>query len=248
LLENGLIRHSVWINIETTSKDLLCAEIDLQRVATGYIHILVAGRHVEVATIPAPGNGDSSKDNVMYSPEKPSTPAEMNPLAQLRLAYAKPWAALLGATPGIVPVGVFWLGHYEITSWDPRDCPKVVIVYAGLIFSVLTVFGWSSDMFGSKTKAAAFTILLEGIMMMAGSGILAAVALGYLVAINAVANGCRLVRRDHDVVRSSWCENLSRCIVVAATATLVASQRLSRQRKRRVAKRSKAPLLSAVSA
>lgn len=121
----------------------------------------------------------------------------MNPLAQLRLAWRKPLAALLGASAGLVPIGVFVLGHYELTSWSPLECPKAVIVYAGLVFSALTVLGWSSEMFGSRIKALGFTALLEGIMMSAHDGRLSAVALGYLIVINAVANGCRLAMRDH---------------------------------------------------
>src|ERR1044071_1129391 len=76
--------------------------------------------------------------------------AATNPLAQLRIARRKPVATLLGATAGLVPVGVFELGHYELTSWSPLACPKAAIVYAGLVFSALTVLGWSSDMFGSR--------------------------------------------------------------------------------------------------
>jgi len=125
-----------------------------------------------------------------------STPATTNPLAQLRLARQRPVAALLGASAGLVPVGVFELGHYEISSWSPLECPKAIIVYAGLLFSALTVLGWSSDMFGSKAKSIGFTALLEGIMMTADAGWLTGIALGYLVAINAVANGCRLALRD----------------------------------------------------
>ena len=53
-------------------------------------------------------------------------------------------------------------------------------------------------MFGSTAKAVGFTALLEveGIMMTADAGWLSAIALGYLVVINAVANGCRLALRD----------------------------------------------------
>lgn len=51
-------------------------------------------------------------------------------------------------------------------------------------------------MFGSRMKAIGFTALIEGIMMTADAGWLSAVALVYLVAINAVANGCRLALRD----------------------------------------------------
>jgi hypothetical protein len=70
----------------------------------------------------------------------------INPLAQLRIARRKPVAALIGATAGLVPVGVFELGHYELTSWSPLACPKAAIVYAGLLFSALTVLGCSRAM------------------------------------------------------------------------------------------------------
>ena len=79
--------------------------------------------------------------------------ATINPLAQLRAARHKPVAALIGATAGLVPVGVYEVGHYELTSWSPLECPKAVIVYAGLLFSALTVLGWSANMFGSKIYA-----------------------------------------------------------------------------------------------
>src|ERR1041384_4058467 len=106
--------------------------------------------------------------------------ATTNPLAQLRLARRRPLAALLGATPGFVPVGVYWVGHHELRSWAPWTCPKAMIVYAGLLFSVLTVYGWSTEMFGSKIKALGFTVLIEGIMMTAAAGWLNLIALGYL--------------------------------------------------------------------
>jgi hypothetical protein len=142
-----------------------------------------------------------------------------NPLSQLRMARRKPIAALLGATAGLVPVGVFELGHYELTSWSPLDCPKAVIVYAGLLFSALTVLGWSTDMFGSRAKAIGFTLLLEGIMMTAHAGWLSATALGYLVVINAVANGCRLALRDTTTTTVDWPTNLARAIAAAAVGT-----------------------------
>jgi hypothetical protein len=122
--------------------------------------------------------------------------ATTNPLAQLRAARHKPIAALIGATAGLVPVGVYEVGHYELTSWSPLECPKAVIVYAGLLFSALTVLGWSANMFGSKVKALGFTLLLEGIMMASSAAWLTAIALTYLVLINAAANGCRLALRD----------------------------------------------------
>jgi hypothetical protein len=154
--------------------------------------------------------------------------ATTNPLAQLRVARQKPIAALLGATAGLVPVGVFELGHYELTSWSPLACPKAAIVYAGLLFSALTVLAWSSDMFGSKAKAIGFTALLEGIMMTADAGWLAAIALGYLVAINAVANGCRLALRDTTSASADWPANLARAIATAAAGTATRARKPAR--------------------
>lgn len=113
-----------------------------------------------------------------------------------------------------MPVGVFELGHYELTSWSPLTCPKAAIVYAGLVFSALTVLGSSTDMFGSKVRAIGFTALLEGIMMTADAGWLSAIALCYLVVINAIANGCRLALRDTTaaVATVDWPANLARAI------------------------------------
>src|SRR3954470_13045950 len=112
-------------------------------------------------------------------------PTTTNLLAQLRAARRKPVAAIIGATAGLVPVGVYEVGHHELTSWSPVECPKAMIVYAGLLFSALTVLGWST-MFGRKAKALGFTLLLEGIMMTSSAGWLTAIALTYLVLINAV--------------------------------------------------------------
>ncbi len=177
------------------------------------------------------------------------TTATTNPLAQLRVARQKPIAALLGATAGLVPVGVFELGHYELTSWSPLDCPKAAIVYAGLLFSALTVLGWSSDMFGSKAKAIGFTALLEGIMMTADAGWLSATALCYLVAINAVANGCRLALRDAAATTTSvdWPTNLSRSIAAAAVGSAKRTRKPARAaRPRRARSRTTTPRLAAV--
>jgi hypothetical protein len=38
------------------------------------------------------------------------------PSRQLRTARNKPIAVLIGATAGLVPVGVYEVGHYELTS------------------------------------------------------------------------------------------------------------------------------------
>src|ERR1041384_3547420 len=146
-------------------------------------------------------------------------PATTKPLAQLRAARRKPVAAIIGATAGLVPVGVYEVGHHELTSWSPIECQTALIVYAGLLFSALTVLGWSTSMFGAKAKALGFTLLLEGIMMTSSAAWLTAIALTYLVLINAVANGCRLALRDADPVEVDWSSNLAQAIALAASAT-----------------------------
>lgn len=159
--------------------------------------------------------------------------ATLNPLAQLRAARRKPIAAIIGATAGLVPVGVYEVGHYELTSWSPLDCPRAMIVYAGLMFSALTVLGWSSNMFGSKAKALGFTLLLEGIMMTSSAAWLTAIALTYLVLINAVANGCRLALRDADPAGVDWSANLAQAIAAAAGATAALARKPTKTRRRR---------------
>src|SRR3954469_9321450 len=170
----------------------------------------------------------------------PDHTATTNPLAQLRAARRKPIAAIIGATAGLVPVGVYEVGHHELTSWSPLECPKAMIVYAGLLFSALTVLGWSTNMFGSKTKALGFTLLLEGIMMASSAAWLTAIALTYLVLINAVANGCRLALRDADPIGADpigvgpigvdWPSNLAQTIAVAAGATAALAKKSTKTR------------------
>ncbi len=173
--------------------------------------------------------------------------ATTNPLAQLRAARHKPIAALIGATAGLVPVGVYEVGHYELTSWSPLECPKAVIVYAGLLFSALTVLGWSANMFGSKVKALGFTLLLEGIMMASSAAWLTAIALTYLVLINAAANGCRLALRDTVAPGFDWSSNLARAIAAAAAATAARAKKPIRaRRQRRTASRATTPRLAVV--
>ena len=156
--------------------------------------------------------------------------ATTNPMAQLRAARRKPIAAIIGATAGLVPVGVYEVGHYELTSWSPLECPKAMIVYAGLLFSALTVLGWSTNMFGSRMKAIGFTLLLEGLMMTSSAAWLTAIALTYLVLINAVANGCRLALRDAEPVVTDWASNLGRALAAVAGATVAAARLRSHDR------------------
>lgn len=131
---------------------------------------------------------------------------DTNPVAQLHIARRNPLPTAIGACAGIVPIGVFEFGHYELASWDPGTDGRALIVYAGLVFSALTVVTWARDVFApvntgragvvfATVKALGFTALLEGMMMTSDNAWLSGAALVMLVTINAVANGCRLAVR-----------------------------------------------------
>jgi hypothetical protein len=125
----------------------------------------------------------------------------LDPVAQLRLARRHPIACLLGAVPAVVPIGTFYLGHVELTSWDPGIDPKAAVTYAGLAFSVLTTVRWSADTFRvdnrleNAIKALGFTVLVEALMMSAANLWIAIPCLAILVAINALYHGARIAER-----------------------------------------------------
>jgi hypothetical protein len=112
-------------------------------------------------------------------------------------------------------------------------CPKAVIVYAGFLFSALTVLGWSANLFGSKVKALGFTLLLKGIMMASTAAWVTPIALTYLVLINAAASGCRLALRDTAAPGVDWSSNLARAIAAAAAATAARAKKPIRARHQR---------------
>lgn len=83
-------------------------------------------------------------------------------------------------------------------------------------------------------------------MMTAAAGWLNLIALGYLVAINAIANGCRLALHD-STGAVDWRANLARGIAAAAAATAAQARKLERRaRTRRVRPRAAASRLTAV--
>lgn len=115
-------------------------------------------------------------------------------------------ACAIGAIPGIVPLGTYRLGHYELTSWNPLIDPKAFAAYAGLAFSLLTVVSWAANAFKTAHrretifKAIMFTALVETLMMTSTNAeghpsALAIACLVLLISINAVANGCQLAVR-----------------------------------------------------
>jgi hypothetical protein len=132
-------------------------------------------------------------------PARPLRPrTALGVVQQVRLAL-KPRNRLafgLGAALGsVVPVASYWLAHFEVDrAADLWPQLPAWLVLGGLVFSATTVYGWGRLAFGHGAKAAGFCVLVEGVLLASRTQWLAVVALAYLVAINAVATGCRLAR------------------------------------------------------
>lgn len=100
-----------------------------------------------------------------------------------------------GMLGGAVPVASWQLSRAEVDPSQPLwGQVPAWLVAAGLLFSATTVYGWGRQAFGSGVKAAGFCALLEGVLVASRSSWLAAAALAYLIAVNAVATGTRLSR------------------------------------------------------
>lgn len=120
----------------------------------------------------------------------------MNILAQIRVAIKHPGAVIAGAFLGaMVPVSTWTLLHLEGVVRDPWQF-RGLVVLGGLVYSATTVYQWGKLAFVSGFKAFAFCGLVEGVMVTSTTPWLNAVALGYLVVINALATGCRLATAD----------------------------------------------------
>ena len=109
-------------------------------------------------------------------------------------------AAIVGAVlGGFVPLATYRLAHYEASRDSALGRVALALVIAGLVYSATTVYGWALIAFTKRPKAAAFVVLLEGTMTLAQTPWLAAVALGILTVINALATACNLAddQREH---------------------------------------------------
>jgi hypothetical protein len=146
-------------------------------------HMLASGRH----------RGDAHRDHRISSSRSLVTFAAIGGDHLRRDQHA---------VSGTVPLGTYHLGHNEVVSWDPREDPRCVVAYAGLAFSLLTVVGWAAACFGTERrletaiKAIGFTTLIEALMMTSTATWLSVGCLVLLIAINAVANGCRIAMKS----------------------------------------------------
>jgi tryptophan-rich sensory protein len=128
--------------------------------------------------------------------------AELGPIEQLRIASKNSAASLLGAAlGGFVPVATYTVAHEQLhvgaVDWsDMSFSPAWALVAGGLLYSAKTVWQWGKLTFDDRWKATGFVLLVEGVMVFSPIVWLSRTALGYLVAINAIATSCLLGMRD----------------------------------------------------
>jgi hypothetical protein len=121
-------------------------------------------------------------------------------ISQLHIAVRNPTALLLGGACGaLVPLGTWYVTHELLHGDLVQLSILLLLVLGGLVFSCLSVYAFARAVFGTWYKALGFVIALEGYMTFT-AGWLSVTALVFLIAINAIANGCRVAaERDAEL-------------------------------------------------
>jgi len=120
----------------------------------------------------------------------PSTDRDV--VGQIKLAFAHPLPLVIGALIGaLVPIATYTVGHAELGEAGWASLPGAIVA-GGLLFSAITVYKWGRRAFGGAVKAVGFVVLSEGVMSFSHTPWLSILVLGFLVAINAIANGANL--------------------------------------------------------
>ncbi len=131
------------------------------------------------------------------APREPVTFEKLGVVEQIILAFRprSRWATAFGfLLGGFVPLATFVLAHLEVVSDKALyEQPIMLLVLGGLAFSLKTVIDWGKMAFHFPIKAFGFAILAEGTMVMSHTPWLTYMALSYLIGINGIATGCRLV-------------------------------------------------------
>src|SRR5262245_23023901 len=115
-------------------------------------------------------------------------------VTQLECAIRRPQATLIGAlVGGLVPWFGRTLAHDQLpAAWSADNSSLAMImltvVLGCAVFSAITVYKFGRATFGCTKKALGFTLAIEGVMLVS-TGMTSNVALGVLIAINALANG-----------------------------------------------------------
>lgn len=122
---------------------------------------------------------------------------------QIRLSFAK--ANIISTSLGVilgsaVPLMVYVVSHELPGVYMKGDYGTLAglsaLALGGCFFSFSSVMKWGELAFQCKSKAIAFAILLEGMLIMSGIhsplSWLGILALAYLALINALSTGCCL--------------------------------------------------------
>lgn len=135
------------------------------------------------------------------APTAPNTDSDRDVIGQIKLAFANPLPLVIGALIGaLVPIATYTVGHAELDTAGWGSVPGAIVI-GGCAFSAITVYKWGRRAFDSAFKALGFVILSEGVMSFSHVAWLSMVVLGFLVAINAVANGANLAIAHLDAER-----------------------------------------------
>lgn len=128
----------------------------------------------------------------MLTPNTAAHNADRDVIGQIKLAFSNPLPLIIGALiGGLVPLATYIVGHAELAGAGWASVPGLIVV-GGCLFSAITVYKWGRRAFDSAFKALGFVILSEGVMTFSQTHWLCVVVLGFLIAINAVANGANL--------------------------------------------------------
>ena len=135
------------------------------------------------------------------TPTMTASNADRDVVSQIKLAFANSLPLVIGALIGaLVPIATYTVGHAELDAAGWVSLPGAIVI-GGCGFSAITVYKWGRRAFDSALKAVGFVILSEGVMSFSHVAWLSLVVLGFLVAINAVANGANLAIAHLDAER-----------------------------------------------
>jgi hypothetical protein len=135
------------------------------------------------------------------APTTTNTDSDRDVIGQIKLAFANPLPLVIGALIGaLVPIATYTVGHAELDTAGWGSVPGAIVI-GGCLFSAITVYKWGRRAFDSAFKALGFVVLSEGVMSFSHVAWLSMVVLGFLVAINAVANGANLAIAHLDAER-----------------------------------------------
>jgi hypothetical protein len=129
----------------------------------------------------------------MLEPVIPANAAsERDVIGQIKLAFSTPLPLIIGALIGaLVPLATYTVGHRELAAAGWTSVAGAIVV-GGCLFSAITVYKWGERAFGNALKAIGFVVLSEGVMTFSTTPWLSMLVLGFMIAINAVANGANL--------------------------------------------------------